>query len=112
MLFAPAGDARISDDPPGDVAAVAAVALTNDGHDGATYVLTGPEAHHLHQGGRRPVRRDSAAPWATPASRRRPPGRALLAAGLPAFVVEQLLEVFAALRGGAQAETAPTRCSG
>jgi uncharacterized protein YbjT (DUF2867 family) len=44
MLFAPAGNAGITMVHPADVAAVAAVTLTTDGHDGATYVLTGPEA--------------------------------------------------------------------
>ena len=44
MLFAPAGGARIAMIDPADVAAAAAVALTTDGHDGSTYVLTGPEA--------------------------------------------------------------------
>ena len=43
-LFAPAGEARIAMIDPRDVAAVAAVALTEDGHEGQTYVLSGPEA--------------------------------------------------------------------
>jgi uncharacterized protein YbjT (DUF2867 family) len=104
MLFAPAADARISMIHPGDVAAVAAVALTTDGHDGATYVLTGPEAITYTR---------VAADLSTALGRSVgyagiPPEVArmgLLAAGLPEFVVDQLLEVFAALRGGAQAET-------
>jgi uncharacterized protein YbjT (DUF2867 family) len=43
-LFAPAGEGRIAMIDPRDTAAVAAVALTTDGHEGQTYVLTGPEA--------------------------------------------------------------------
>ena len=70
MLFAPAGDAAITMVHPADVAAVAAVALTTDGHDGATYLVTGPEAITYTQ-----VATDlstrSAARWVTPPSRRR-----------------------------------------
>ena len=104
MLFAPAADARISMIHPGDVAAVAALALTTDGHDGATYVLTGPEAITYTQ-----VAADLSTALGRPVGYAAIPPEAaragLLAARLPEFVVEQLLEVFAALRGGAQAET-------
>ena len=40
----PAGDARIPHVDAGDVAAVAAAALTQEGHEGRTYTITGPEA--------------------------------------------------------------------
>jgi len=40
---APFGEVGLPFVDPDDVAAVAAVVLTEDGHDGATYVLTGPE---------------------------------------------------------------------
>jgi uncharacterized protein YbjT (DUF2867 family) len=43
-FFAPIGDARVSAVDVRDIAAVAAVALTEAGHEGATYTLTGPEA--------------------------------------------------------------------
>jgi len=43
-FFAPIGDATVSAVDVRDIAAVAAVALTEDGHEGATYTLTGPEA--------------------------------------------------------------------
>jgi uncharacterized protein YbjT (DUF2867 family) len=43
-LFAPVDGARIPMIDPRDVAAVAAVALTADGHEGQTHVLTGPDA--------------------------------------------------------------------
>ena len=43
-LFAPAGDARIAMIDPRDVGEAAAAVLTTPGHDGQTYVLTGPEA--------------------------------------------------------------------
>jgi uncharacterized protein YbjT (DUF2867 family) len=43
-FFAPIGDAAVSAVDVRDIAAVAAVALTEVGHEGATYTLTGPEA--------------------------------------------------------------------
>jgi uncharacterized protein YbjT (DUF2867 family) len=43
-IFGSAGNARIPMIDPRDVAAVAAVALTQDGHRGKRYTLTGPEA--------------------------------------------------------------------
>jgi uncharacterized protein YbjT (DUF2867 family) len=42
QLAAPAGTARIGMLDPRDVGACAAAALTEEGHDGRTYVLTGP----------------------------------------------------------------------
>ncbi|MCD2188948.1 NAD(P)H-binding protein [Actinomycetospora soli] len=44
VLGAPIGDARVSVIDVRDIAAVAAVVLTGDGHAGATYTLTGPAA--------------------------------------------------------------------
>ena len=48
MFFAAIGDARVSLVDTRDIAAVAAAALTQDGHEGKTYNITGPEAltHH------------------------------------------------------------------
>ena len=43
-FFAPIGDAEVSAVDVRDIAAVAAVALTQAGHEGATYTVTGPEA--------------------------------------------------------------------
>jgi uncharacterized protein YbjT (DUF2867 family) len=43
-LAAPAGRARIAMIHPADVAAAAAVALTEDGHEGSRYLLSGPRA--------------------------------------------------------------------
>jgi uncharacterized protein YbjT (DUF2867 family) len=44
QFFAPIGDARVSAVDVRDIAAVAATALTEPGHDGATYTITGPAA--------------------------------------------------------------------
>ena len=43
-LHVPAGQAAVAHVDARDVASVAAHALTSDGHEGATYVVTGPEA--------------------------------------------------------------------
>src|SRR5262245_16083703 len=43
-LFAPAGDAPVSIVDVRDIAAVAAAALTQNGHENKTYDITGPEA--------------------------------------------------------------------
>lgn len=43
-FFAPIGEARVSAVDVRDIAAVAAIALTEAGHEGATYTLTGPAA--------------------------------------------------------------------
>jgi len=43
-FYAPIGDARVSAIDVRDIAAVAAAVLTGDGHEGATYTLTGPAA--------------------------------------------------------------------
>ncbi len=107
MLFAPAADARIAMIDPGDVAAAAAVVLTENGHHGQTYVLTGPEAMTYHR-----VAEDLSA-----AIGRRvgfvdiPPAAAsaaLVDAGLPPFAAEQVVRVFDALRDGAQSTTTDT----
>jgi uncharacterized protein YbjT (DUF2867 family) len=42
QLYAPIGDARVSAVDVRDIAAVAATTLTEAGHEGATYTLTGP----------------------------------------------------------------------
>ena len=43
-FFAPIGDARVSAVDVRDIAAVAAAALTEPGHEGQTYTITGPVA--------------------------------------------------------------------
>lgn len=43
-VYAPFGQGRIAVIDPRDIAAVAAVALTTDGHDGQIYTLSGPQA--------------------------------------------------------------------
>jgi uncharacterized protein YbjT (DUF2867 family) len=49
VIRGPAGDGRVAAVSYDDIAACAVVALTDAGHDGRTYDLTGPEALSLHQ---------------------------------------------------------------
>jgi len=106
-LFAPAGAARIAMIDPADVAAVAAVALTGDGHHDNTYEITGPEAIGYQR-----VADDLSAATGQPVGYVDiPPAaarEALTTSGVPPFAVEQLLNVFEALRNGAQADPTGT----
>lgn len=107
MLVAPAGDARISMIDPRDVAGVAAVALTEDGHEGRTHVVTGPEAvsyrdvaARLSAVLERPVKfvhvEDEAA------------RAAMLSDGAPSWFADNLVVLFRLLRGGAAEEVTDT----
>ncbi len=104
MLFAPAEGARISMIDPHDVASAAAVALSSEGHDGQTYVLTSSEAityEHV-------ARKLSAATGQTISFVAVPDEaakQAMIATGLPEFVAEQIVAVFGALRQGAYDQT-------
>jgi len=48
LIYQPVGDAKASFVDTRDVAAVAARVLTEDGHEGKSYVITGPEALSYH----------------------------------------------------------------
>jgi uncharacterized protein YbjT (DUF2867 family) len=98
-LFAPAGAAQISYVDPRDVAAVAAVALATDGHEGRIYALTGPEAITYE----RIAQALSAATGRSvefvdiPDEAAR---QALREAGLPALIADTIVDVFASQRAG------------
>jgi uncharacterized protein YbjT (DUF2867 family) len=105
MLFAPARGAQVAMVDPRDVAAVAAVTLTEDGHEGRVYTLTGPAA----------VRYDEVAAALSHATGRsiafvgvddEAAREGLIDAGVPGFVTDFLVGLFDALRAGAHA--APT----
>lgn len=99
-LYAPAGEARIGMIDPRDIGAAAAAVLTGAGHDGQTYVLTGPEAITYAQ-----------AAAALSAATGHPvefvdvsedlAAAGMIAAGLPEEAAGRVVEVFAALRAGA-----------
>jgi uncharacterized protein YbjT (DUF2867 family) len=106
-LFAPAGEGRIAMIDPRDTAAVAAVALTTDAHEGQTYVLTGPEAityarvaDELSQATGARVEfvdvPDEAAQ------------QGAVAAGLPDWLVQHLAELFPFIRQGGLERTTET----
>jgi uncharacterized protein YbjT (DUF2867 family) len=103
-VFAPAGDAKVAMIDPRDVAEVAAVALTEDGHDGRTYTLTGPAAltHHevadeLSTVAGRPVGYVNVP---DPVAR-----QGMVDAGLPEWLAGQIVILWGELRGGAAEAT-------
>lgn len=106
-LFAPADGARIAMIDPRDVATVAAITLTEDGHDGKIYELTGPEAITYQ----RVADELSAATGQrvefvdVPDEGAR---QGLLAAGMPEWLAEQVICLFGMLRQGAAEEIADT----
>lgn len=101
-IHSAAEDGRIPMVDAGDVAAVAARALTEDGHEGRTYTLTGPEAVSYDEA----ASRLSAAAGREIAHVRVPPDKlveAMTAAGLPEWYAKDLVafhRLFAAGRLG------------
>ena len=106
QFFAAIGEARISGVDVRDIAAVAAAALTEDGHEGKIYNLTGPEAL-THQ--------EMAEKLSAALGRRIqfvdvPPEAmrgALAAAGLPDWQADGLIEDYAHYSRGEASEVAP-----
>lgn len=99
LLLAPVALARIAMIDPADVAQVAARVLREDGHEGNTYLLTGSElltfediAVALTKATRRQVRY---VPVSAEQAR-----QGMLSSGAPAWFVDNLLRVYAALRAG------------
>jgi uncharacterized protein YbjT (DUF2867 family) len=106
-LYAPAGDARIAMIDPRDVGAAAAAVLTTAGHDGRTYVLTGPEA----------ITYDRVAAELSAATARHveyidvpdeDAKQGMVQAGMPELVAEQVVKVFVMLREGAAEQVTTT----
>ncbi|QJY45508.1 SDR family oxidoreductase [Pseudonocardia broussonetiae] len=106
-LFAPAGDARISLIDPRDVAATAAVVLTEDGHAGRAYTLTGPEALTYQD-----VAAQIASATGRPVEYVEVPDAAaraaMAAAATPDWFADQLIILWGRLRQGAGATTTDT----
>lgn len=95
----PGGEGKVGVIDPWNIAAVAAAALTQDGHEGQAYALSGPEvlsmgdmvqtiARQLGKPVQYVYMEDSAA------------GEMMLKAGLPAHAVEGLVTAFTAMRAG------------
>jgi uncharacterized protein YbjT (DUF2867 family) len=109
VIAAPAGQGRVGFVAATDVAAVAARVLTSPGHEGATYVLTGPEAL-----GYADVAARFSAVFARQVSYRdQPAGDArelMLASGLSRWEADGNLELFEWIRdGGADAVSTTVR---
>jgi uncharacterized protein YbjT (DUF2867 family) len=106
-LMAPAAGAEIAFVDPRDVAASAAAALAEDGHEGSAYALTGPEAigyeriaRELSEATGRPITYVD-----VPESDAR---QGMVAAGLPQDVADAILAIFAVQRTGVMARTSET----
>ncbi|HEU5267963.1 MAG TPA: SDR family oxidoreductase [Jatrophihabitans sp.] len=107
MLFAPAGIAKISFVDPRDVADAAAVTLVEDGHDGNTYELTGPQAVTFDQ-----IAEQLSAATGRSVSYVDVPDDAarqgMLDAGLPSFAVDAIVDIFRSQRASLMAQTTDT----
>lgn len=105
-LFLPMEDAKIASIDVGDIAEVAATVLTGSGHEGKVYPLTGPEAltmtqvaEKLSSATGKTIRYVNVAPEDAK--------KAQLAAGMPAYLVDALGELFAERRKGKESEISP-----
>jgi uncharacterized protein YbjT (DUF2867 family) len=100
-IFLPAEGARVAMIDPRDVAEAAAAVLTSDGHDGRTYVLTGPEAVTFHD-----VARELSAVLGRRIGFVPVPDEAalgqLVGAGVPEWFATNMITIFGFLRQGAQ----------
>jgi len=105
-LFLPMEDARIASIDVDDIAEVAALALTSSGHEGKTYPLTGPEALSMAEVAEKlsavtgkPIRYVDVAPEDA--------RKTQLAAGIPPYLADALVELFAERRKGKEATVSP-----
>ncbi len=106
LLMLPMADARIASIDIGDVAEVAALALTEPGHEGRTYPLTGPAALSMAEVAvelsavtGKPIRYVNVDPEQMRQDQ--------LAAGMPPFTADALFELFAERRNGKEATVSP-----
>jgi uncharacterized protein YbjT (DUF2867 family) len=102
-FFLPMEEARIASIDVGDIAEVSATVLTEPGHEGKIYPLTGPEAlsmaevaERLSIATGRTIRYINVAPEEAK--------RIQLAAGVPAYTADALAELFAERRKGKEAQ--------
>jgi uncharacterized protein YbjT (DUF2867 family) len=106
-LFLPMEDAQIASIDVGDIAEVAAKALTESGHEGKTYPLTGPEALTMAE----VAQKLSAATGKEIGYVNVDPEeakKARLAAGMPEYNADALDELFAERRKGKESQVYPT----
>jgi uncharacterized protein YbjT (DUF2867 family) len=105
-LFLPMENQRIASIDIDDLAEIAAIVLTNPGHEGKIYPLTGPEALTMTE----VAERLSAATGKTIKYINVPPEdvkKAQLAAGVPPYIADALAELFAERRKGKESQVWP-----
>ena len=111
-LYAPAGQARVAMIDPRDVGAAAAAVLTSPGlsspgHEGQTYLVTGPEAITFAQ-----VSAGLSAATGSRVEFTDIPGeaaeQAMIGGGVPEFAAGQVVKIFAQLRQGADRQVTAT----
>ncbi len=105
-LFLPMENQRIASIDIGDLAEIAELVLTNPGHEGKIYPLTGPEALTMTE----VAERLSAATGKTIKYINVPPEdvrKAQLAAGVPPYIADALAELFAERRKGKESQVWP-----
>lgn len=105
-MFLPMEDARIASIDVGDIAEIAASVLTGSGHEGRIYPLTGPQALTMTE----VAAKLSAATGKTVRYVNVPPEaarQAQLAAGMPPYLADALVELFAERRNGKEAKVWP-----
>jgi uncharacterized protein YbjT (DUF2867 family) len=106
-LYAPAAAARIAMIDPRDVGAAAAAVLSTAGHEGRTYVLTGPEAITYAE-----VAAELSAATGRAVEFIDVPDedarQGLIRAGLPAFAAEHAVKAFAMARHGVAEQVTAT----
>src|SRR6202521_114374 len=105
-LFLPMENARIASIDVGDIADVATTVLTSSGHEGKIYPLTGPEplgmaggAQKLAAATAKAIRYVNVAPEDAK--------KAQLAAGVPPYLADALVELFAERRRGTEGQVSP-----
>jgi uncharacterized protein YbjT (DUF2867 family) len=105
-MFLPMEEAKIASIDICDVAEVAAIVLTNPGHEGKIYPLTGPEALSMPE----VAERISVATGKTIRYVNVTPKEAMqanLALGMPPYTAEALFELFAERRKGKESQVSP-----
>jgi uncharacterized protein YbjT (DUF2867 family) len=106
-LYAPAGQARVAMIDPRDVGAAAAAVLSSPGHEGQTYLVTGPEAITFAQ-----VSAGLSAATGSRVEFTDIPGeaaeQAMIGGGVPEFAAGQIVRIFARLRQGADRQVTAT----
>ncbi len=102
-IFLPMEEARIASIDIGDLAEVAAIVLTSDGHEAKTYPLTGAEALTMAEVA---ARLSAATGWSIRYVNVPPEAakQAQLDAGLPPYMADALAELFAERRRGKESK--------